>query len=63
MSKSIHIFKSFEEQEKYQNEMMINTTPEERFRKLYQMQQLTKKFHPVTDKSRKIIIHHGHSKS
>ena len=63
MSKSIRIFKSFEEQEQYQNEWMINTTPEERFRKLYQMQQLTKKFHPVIDKSRKIIIHHGHSKS
>ena len=63
MRKSIHIFKSFEEQEKYQNEMMINTTPEQRFRKLYQMQQLTKKFHPVIDKSRKIIIHHGHYRS
>ena len=63
MSKSIRIFKSFEEQEQYHKEMMINSTPEERFRKLYQMQQMTKKFHPVTDKSRKIIIRNGHVKS
>jgi hypothetical protein len=59
MSKSIRIFKSFEEQEKYNHELMINTTPEERFRKLYIMQQMTKKFHQITDKTRKIIIHHS----
>ncbi len=59
MSKTIRIFKSFEEQEKYNNEQVINTTPEERFRRLYQMQQMTKKFHPVNDKTRKIIIHHS----
>ena len=63
MSKSIHIFKSFEEQEQYHKKMMINSTPAERFRKLYQMQQVTKKFHPVTDKSRKIIIKNGHFES
>ena len=63
MSKSIHIFKSFEEQEQYHKEMMINSTPAERFRKLYQMQQMSKKFHPVTDKSRKIIIKNGHFES
>ena len=57
MSKTIRIFKSFEEQEQYNLEMMAKTTPEERFRKLYKMQQLTKMFHPVRDKSRKIIIH------
>lgn len=44
MGKSIKIFKSFEEQEQYSLEMMVNTTPEERFRKLYRMQQLTKNF-------------------
>ena len=63
MSKTIRIFKSFEEQEQYNLQMMAKTTPEERFRKLYQMQQLTKMFHPVTDKSRKIIIRNGYSES
>lgn len=63
MSKTIKIFKSFEEQEQYHLEMMAKSTPEERFRVLYQMQQMTKKFHPVEDKTRKIIIHHGHTKS
>jgi hypothetical protein len=63
MSKTIRIFKSFEEQEQYNLEMMAKTTPEERFRKLYKMQQLTKMFHPVTDKSRKIIIRNGYSES
>ena len=63
MSKTIRIFKSFEEQEQYNLEMMAKTTPEERFRKLYRMQQLTKMFHPVTDKSRKIIIRNGYSES
>jgi hypothetical protein len=42
---------------------MAKTTPEERFRKLYKMQQLTNMFHPVTDKSRKIIIRNGYSES
>jgi hypothetical protein len=63
MSKTIRIFKSFEEQEQYNLEMMAKTTPEERFRKLYKMQQLTKMFHPVRDKSRKIIIRNGYSES
>lgn len=63
MGKSIKIFKSFEEQEQYQKEMMLNSTPHERFKTLYKMQQMTKKFHPVVDKSRKIIISNGHSKS
>ena len=53
MGRSIRIFKSFEAQEQYHNEVMINRTPEERFRKLYEMQQLSRKFHPATDKSRK----------
>jgi flagellar biosynthesis protein FliP len=63
MSKSIRIFKSFEEQEQFHKEMMARSTPQERFKTLYQMQQMTKKFHPVTDKSRKIIIRNGHSES
>ncbi len=63
MGKSIRIFKSFEEQEQYNLEMMAKTTPEERFKKLYQMQHLTKMFHPVTHKSRTIVIRNGYSKS
>ncbi len=59
MGKSIKIFKSFEEQEQYHKELMFKTTPNERFKKLYRMQQMTKKFHPVSDKSRKLIIHHS----
>lgn len=46
MSKSIRIFKSFEEQEMYHLELMRNSTIEERFRKFYQMQQMTKALHP-----------------
>lgn len=56
MAKSIRIFKSFEEQEQFHKESMLHTTALERFRKLYQMQQMTKLLHPVTDTSRKIII-------
>ena len=56
MSTSIHIFKSFEEQEQYHKEIMLNTTPIERFRKLLLMQQMTKLFQPEIDKFRKIII-------
>ncbi len=63
MSKTIRIFKSFEDQEQYNLKRMAKTTPEERFRKLYKMQQLTNMFHPVTDKSRKIIIRNGYSES
>ena len=63
MGKTIKIFKSFEEQEQYHKEIMINRTPRERFRILHQMQQMTKKFHPATDRSRKIIIRNGHFES
>lgn len=63
MGKTIKIFKSFEEQEQYKNELLINTTPHERFKALFEMQQVTKKFHSRDDKSRKIIIFNGHSKS
>jgi hypothetical protein len=61
MAKSIRIFKSFEEQEQYSLEQMSKTTPLERFRNLYRMQQLSKLFNPATDNSRKIVIQHGHS--
>jgi hypothetical protein len=56
MAKSIKIFKSFEDQEMYQLEEMRNTTPLERFKRLFHMQQLTKLFHPTTNTSRRIII-------
>jgi hypothetical protein len=56
MNKTVHIFKSFEEQEQFHKDLMLQTNVAERFRKLYQMQQMTKLLHPVTDKSRKILI-------
>ncbi len=56
MGKSIRIFKSFEEQEMYHLELMRNSTVEERFRKLYMMQKMSKVFHPSKDSKRKIII-------
>lgn len=63
MARSIKIFKSFEEQEMYQLEEMRNTTPLERFKRLFRMQQLTKLFHPAKDTARRIIIHkNGHIK-
>jgi len=61
MEKKIKIFKSFEEQEQYNLEQMSKTTPLERFRNLYRMQNLSKLFNPVIDKSRKIVIQHGRS--
>jgi len=61
MEKKIKIFKSFEEQEEYHLSEMRSTTVKERFMNLYRMQMLSKVFNPVTDKSRKIIIQHGHS--
>jgi hypothetical protein len=61
MKRSIKIFKSFEEQEAYHFEQMLNTTIRERFRKLYLMQQMTSLLHPVAQKGRKIIILDGHS--
>ena len=61
MKREIKIFKSFEEQEKFHIEQMLHTTPLQRFLNLYRMQQLNKLFHPVKDKSRKILIRNGRS--
>ena len=61
MAKTIKIFKSFEEQEQYNLEQMIKTTPLERFQNLYRMQKLSQVFNPATDNSRKIVIQHGHT--
>ena len=56
MNRSVLIFKSFQEQEQFHKDLMRQTTVADRFRKLYQMQELTKLLHPVADKSRKIQI-------
>ncbi len=56
MNRLVHIFKSVDEQQQFHKELMLQTTVADRFRKLYQMQQITKLFHPVTNKSRKILI-------
>lgn len=60
MKREIKIFESFEEQEQDNLDFMLNTTPLQRFQILYQMQQWTKLFHPVKDKTRKIIIGNEH---
>jgi hypothetical protein len=56
MKREIKIFKSFEEQALYHKQLMLQSTPLERFRKLFQMQQMYNLMHPPKDKSRKIII-------
>jgi len=56
MEKKIHIFKSFEEQEAWHLEEMRKSTVQERFRRLYLMQQMTKHLHPPNDLERKIVI-------
>ena len=56
MERKIKIFKSFEEQEAYNLEQMRKTTPKERFRRLYMMQQMSRRFHPTSDNIRKITI-------
>jgi hypothetical protein len=56
MDKKLRIFKSLEEQEQYHKELMSQSTITERFRKLFQMQQMNRMLHPLTDKSRKIQI-------
>ncbi|MBL7746191.1 MAG: hypothetical protein JNM19_02080 [Chitinophagaceae bacterium] len=56
MKKSVHIFRSVEEQELYHKKLMACSTAADRFRKLYQMQLFNQLLHPVADKSRKIRI-------
>ncbi len=56
MDKKLRIFKSFEEQEQYHKELMSQSTIAQRFRKLFQMQQMNRLLHPVKDRSRKIQI-------
>ena len=61
MKREIKIFKALEDQEQFHKEQMLQSSPIQRFRNLYKMQQLTKMFHPVTDKFRKILILNGRS--
>jgi hypothetical protein len=56
MNKSIRIFKSIKEQEEYHQQLMLHSSVADRFRKLYQMQQMNSLLHPVVDKVRKIHI-------
>jgi hypothetical protein len=56
MERSIKIFRSFDEQEQYNLEQARSTTPLQRFQKLYEMQEFTRRFHPSNDKTRKIVI-------
>lgn len=56
MARSIKIFKSFDEQQKFNDEQMRSTTPIQRFKSLFQMQEFTRLLHPSVDKTRKIII-------
>ena len=65
MEKRIYIFKSFEEQEQFHQTVMKNSTVNERFRKLYEMQQMSLALRPPSeeDKKRKIVIKNGFTKS
>jgi hypothetical protein len=56
MAKSIRIFKSFEEQDKYRKESMFHSSAKERFQQLYIMQQLTGLLHPNSGNLRKITV-------
>jgi hypothetical protein len=56
MNKYVRIFKSLEEQEQFHKDLMLQTTVMERFRKLYQMQQMTKLFRAPINNIRKIQI-------
>jgi hypothetical protein len=60
MERKIKIFKTFEEQEAYQLQRQKETTPIERLKNLFYMQQFSIKLHPPKDTLRKITIHHGY---
>lgn len=61
MDKKITIFKTFAEQEKHALQRQRATTPLERFRNLFYMQQLSLKFRPENNTSRTLVFHHGYS--
>ncbi len=60
-SRKIHIFKSLEEQEEFHKNRNLQSTWQDRFRRLLQMQQFNKMMHPQAKNERRIIIHHGHT--
>ncbi|HEX5151805.1 MAG TPA: hypothetical protein VFW07_10160 [Parafilimonas sp.] len=60
--RKIKIFKTFEEQEAYHLDWMLNSSPKERFAALFRMQQFTNRFHKPASDKRAIIIHNGSSK-
>ncbi|MEO7049660.1 MAG: hypothetical protein ABI091_30430 [Ferruginibacter sp.] len=60
IEKNIKIFKSFEDQEQYQLELMSRVSVNKRFEKLYEMQKTSRLLHPQNkETARKIIIKHG----
>lgn len=59
VEKSIRIFKSFKERDKFHLEQMRNSTIENRFRKLYMIPEITKLLHPPKNSERKITICNG----
>ncbi len=61
ISRKIHIFKSFEEQEEFHKHRNLQSTWQERFRRLLQMQQFNKMMHPKEKTERKIIIYRGYT--
>ena len=63
VAKSIKIYSSFEEQDAWQLEQLRKTTPLDRLRNLYYMQQLSLKFHPKEKEQKKIIVSHGFTTS
>jgi hypothetical protein len=54
MKREIKIFRSFEEMDEYKLQQARNTSPLERFKNLYLMQNLTAKIHKPGYKTRKI---------
>jgi hypothetical protein len=56
MKKQVRIFKTLQEQEDFHFRQQLQSSPADRFRRLYQMQQFHMALHPVTDKTRKIQI-------
>ncbi|MBL7730092.1 MAG: hypothetical protein JNM88_02860 [Chitinophagaceae bacterium] len=60
MKGKIRIFKTMEEQELFHLKQMRNTTPLQRFIRLFQMQQFTQRLRKPENRTRRIIIHkHG----
>jgi len=59
--RKIKIFKTFEEQEAYHLDWMINSTPKERFAALFKMQQFTYRIHKKASDKRTITIHRDFS--